>query len=279
MDSENQAVLATYISWVCTPLSFFGCCYMISSYFNSGTKSFSAKLIFCLALSDLVLCLLDAYQIFNPDDQNCTIVGFIRIAATYSNRIWTTQILAVLFVQFVMEYTGVPRLFPYLVASNILLSLTPSFLTVYEMNFGGSLYFGNGPEGCTLLPTSGILYVLLIPFAVMMFICIFLTVRVYTVFKNMATNVGNIEYKALFMFPAVLILLDVPIDVDYATNHTNLWLNIACAILFKSLGLINALQFRKASNSRGRFLKETQGDVILRTLSETGESSLNSLNE
>jgi hypothetical protein len=173
-----------------------------------------------------------------------------------------------------MEFTGVPRLFPYLVASNILLSLAPNLLTVYDINFGGELYYGNGPGGCFLQPASGMLYLVIIPFAVLMFLCIFMTVKVYVVFKNLATNVGNIEYKALLMFPAVLILLDVPIDVDYATNHGIVWLNLTCAVLNKSIGLINALQFRRATNSQGKFMKETQGDVILRTLSETGESSL-----
>jgi len=44
-------------------------------------------------------------------------------------------------------------------------------------------------------------------------------------------------------------------------------------VMFKSIGLINALQFRKATNSKMRMLKETQQDVILRTLSQDGDSS------
>jgi len=45
---------------------------------------------------------------------------------------------------------------------------------------------------------------------------IWMTIRVYFVLKNMATRLGNIEYKSLFMYPAILVLLDVPISVDYA---------------------------------------------------------------
>jgi len=63
------------------------------------------------------------------------------------------------------------------------------------------------------------MYVLIIPFAVLLTMCLIMTVKVYLVFKEIATNIGNIEYKSLFMYPAVLVMLDVPISIDYATNH------------------------------------------------------------
>lgn len=191
----------------------------------------------------------------------------------YSNMLWTTQILSVLFVQFVLEYAGVDRLFPYLVISNIILSLAPNLLTLYDMNFGGELYFGSSNGECFILPQSSYMYVLIIPFAVLLTLCIVMTVKVYLVFKSIATNLGNIEYKSLFMYPAVLVMLDVPISVDYATNHQIFILTLCCMVMFKSLGLINALQFRKASNSQLRMFKDSQQDVILRTLSQDGDSS------
>jgi hypothetical protein len=77
------------------------------------------------------------------------------------------------------------------------------------------------------------------------------------------------------MYPAVLVLLNVPISVDYATKSQYFPLTLACTVLVKSIGLINALQFRRASNTKGRWMKESQQDVILRTLSQDGDSSFN----
>jgi len=273
MQATEQTELVNYINIVCTPFSLACAFYMIYSYFQSCGRSFSSKLILCLALSDLILSIVDVIEIISPNDQNCTVLGFIRVAGIYSNMLWTTQILTVLFVQFVLEYTGVDRLFPYLVISNIMLSLAPSILTLYDMNFGGELYFAEVNGECFIQPQSSYLYVLIIPFAVLLIMCVIMTVKVYLVFKAIATSLGNIEYKSLFMYPAVLVMLDVPISVDYATNHQILWLTLCCMVMFKSIGLINALQFRKATNAQAKMLKESQQDVILRTLSQDGDSS------
>jgi len=273
MQATEQTELVNYINIVCTPFSLAGSFYMIYSYFQSCGRSFSSKLILCLALSDLILSIVDVIEIISPNDQNYTVLGFIRVAGIYSNMLWTTQILTVLYVQFVLEYTGVDRLFPYLVISNIMLSLAPSILTLYDMNFGGELYFAEVNGECFIQPQSSYLYVLIIPFAVLLIMCVIMTVKVYLVFKAIATSLGNIEYKSLFMYPAVLVMLDVPISVDYATNHQILWLTLCCMVMFKSIGLINALQFRKATNAQAKMLKESQQDVILRTLSQDGDSS------
>jgi hypothetical protein len=192
---------------------------MIYSYFQSCARSFSSKLVFCLALSDLILSIIDLMEIIYPNDTDCTVLGFLRVAGIYSNMLWTTQILTVLYIQFVLEYTGVNRLFPYLVISNIMLSLAPNILTLYDMNFGGELYFAQVNGECFIQPQSSYMFVLIIPFAVLLTMCLIMTVRVYVVFREIATNLGNIEYKSLFMYPAVLVMLDVPISVDYATNH------------------------------------------------------------
>jgi hypothetical protein len=187
--------------------------------------------------------------------------------------LWTTQILAVLFIQFVWEYAGVARLFPYLVVMNILISLTPNLWALYDMNFGGELELTDISGECFIGPTTAFEYTLIIPFAVLLTLSIFMTIKVYMVFRAMETNFGNIEYKQLFMYPAVLVSLDVPISVDYALQHTVFWLSFCCFIMLKSIGLINALQFRRASNSKAKMMKESQQDVILRTLSQDGESS------
>jgi hypothetical protein len=273
MQATEQTELINYVNIVCTPFSLAGAFYMIHSYFQSCARSFSSKLILCLALSDLILSIVDVIEIIYPNDQNCTVLGFIRVAGIYSNMLWTTQILTVLYIQFVLEYTGVDRLFPYLVISNIMLSLAPNILTIYDMNFGGELYFAEVNGECFIQPQSSFLYVLIIPFAVLLTMCLIMTVKVYLVFKAIATSLGNIEYKSLFMYPAVLVMLDVPISVDYATNHQIPWLTICCMVMFKSIGLINALQFRRATNTQAKMLKESQQDVILRTLSQDGDSS------
>jgi hypothetical protein len=273
MQATEQTELINYVNIVCTPFSLAGAFYMIYSNFQSCARSFSSKLIMCLALSDLILSIVDVIEIISPNDQNCTVLGFIRVAGIYSNMLWTTQILTVLYVQFVLEYTGVNRLFPYLVISNIMLSLAPNILTIYDMNFGGELYFAEVNGECFIQPQSSFLYVLIIPFAVLLTMCLIMTVKVYLVFKAIATSLGNIEYKSLFMYPAVLVMLDVPISVDYATNHQIPWLTICCMVMFKSIGLINALQFRRATNTQAKMLKESQQDVILRSLSQDGDSS------
>jgi hypothetical protein len=272
MQTPEQVQLLSYVNMVCTPFSIAGASYMIYSYFQSCTKSFSSRLVFCLALSDMLLSIVDLIEIFNPNEENCVVVGFLRIAGIYSNMLWTTQILGVLYVQFVWEYAGVDRLFPYLVAMNVLLSLVPNLWTLYDMNFGGELYYAYISGECFIGPQSAFPVVLIIPFAVLLTLSIFMTIKVYLVFRAMATNLGNIEYKSLFMYPAVLVILDVPISVDYAMQHTVFWLTFTCLIMLKSIGLINALQFRRASNSRAKIAKETQQDVILRTLSQEDSS-------
>jgi hypothetical protein len=50
-------------------------------------------------------------------------------------------------------------------------------------------------------------------------------------------------------------------------------LTLCCMVLLKSIGLINALQFRKATNAKVKMFKDSQQDVILRTLSQEGDSS------
>jgi hypothetical protein len=205
------------------------------------------------------------------------VIGFLRVAGIYSNLLWTTQILAVLYIQFVWEFAGVDKTYPYLVASNILLSLAPNVLALYDMNYGGTLYFTSITGECFIGPQSSFMFILIIPFSILLTLSIFMTIKVYLVFKEMATSLGNIEYKSLFMYPAVFVLLDVPMSVDYAMQHQYFWLTAACLVLFKSIGLINALQFRKASNSKARFAKETQQDMILRTLSQENDSSLSSV--
>lgn len=273
MQVAEQTELVSYVNIVCTPFSLAGAFYMIYSYFQSCAKSFSSKLVFCLALSDLILSIVDVVEIMYPTGTDCTVLGFLRVTGIYSNMLWTTQILTVLYIQFVLEYAGVNRLFPYLVISNIMLSLAPNIITLYDMYFGGELYFAQVNGECFIQPQSSYMFVLIIPFAVLLTMCVFMTVKVYLLFKEIATNLGNIEYKSLFMYPAVLVMLDVPISVDYATNHQIFWLTLICMVMFKSIGLINALQFRKATNSQMKMLKESQQDVILRTLSQDGDSS------
>lgn len=273
MQVTEQTELVNYVNIVCTPFSLAGAFYMIYSYFQSCARSFSSKLVLCLALSDLILSIVDVIEIISPNDQNCNVLGFIRVAGIYSNMLWTTQILTVLYLQFVLEYAGVNRLFPYLVMSNIILSLAPNILAMYDMTFGGELYFAEVNGECFIQPQSAYLYVLIIPFAVLLTMSVIMTVKVYLVFKAIATSLGNIEYKSLFMYPAVLVMLDVPISVDYATNHQIFWLTFCCMVMFKSIGLINALQFRKATNAQSKMLRESQQDVILRTLSQDGDSS------
>lgn len=274
METEEQAEILTYVNMVCTPFSLAGSIYMIHSYFKSCAKSFSSRLVFCLALSDLLLSVVDSIEIFEPiANQNCNIVGFLRIFGIYSNMIWMTQILTVLFVQFVMEYAGVDRLFPYLVISNILGSLAPNFVTLYQQNFGGELEFGAVNGECFISPPSAYLWVLIIPFGILLTLGCFLTGKVYYVFRSLETSMGNIEYKQLFSYPAVLVLLNVPISVDQATGSRFFPLTFACLVMFKSIGLINALQFRRANNSKAKWMRESQQDVILRTLSQDGDSS------
>jgi hypothetical protein len=196
METVLQAKLISYINLICTPFSFAGSFYMIHSYFKSCTKSFSSRLVFCLALSDLLLSTCDLIDVIEPaSTQNCTIVGFLRIFGIYSNMLWTTQILSVLFVQFVLEFAGVERLFPYLVMSNILGSLAPNLVTLYQQNFGGELSFQDNNGECFIYPPSSYAWVLIIPFGTLMTVSCVLTIKVYFVFRNLETSMGNIEYK------------------------------------------------------------------------------------
>lgn len=98
MQASEQIELVKYVNLVCTPFSLAGAFYMIYSYFQSCARSFSSKLVLCLALSDLLLSIVDVLEILNPNDQNCTVLGFLRVSGINSNMLWTTQILSVLYI-------------------------------------------------------------------------------------------------------------------------------------------------------------------------------------
>jgi hypothetical protein len=117
-----------------------------------------------------------------------------------------------------MEFAGVDRLFPYLAVMNVLGSLAPNLVTLYQQNSGGELYFGTMNGECFLAPPAAFVWVFIIPFGTLLTVSCFLTAKVFFVFRNLETSMGNIEYKQLFMYPAVLCLLNVPISVDYATK-------------------------------------------------------------
>jgi len=139
---------------ICTPFSFAGSFYMIHSYFKSCTKSFSSRLVFCLALSDLLsICdLIDVIE--HASSQNCPIVGFLRIYESIPTCSGPLKFLSVLFVQFMLEFAGVERLFPYLVISNILGSLALNLVTLYQQSFGGELSFEDYNGECFIYPPS-----------------------------------------------------------------------------------------------------------------------------
>lgn len=273
MQTIDVPEIINLINIVCTPFSLLGVFYMIYAFFQSYSKSFSSRLVFCLAISDLVLSLVNLLEIIYPDDSNCTVIGFIRVTGIYSNILWITQILLVLYLQFVHEYTGVHKTFPYLVASNVILSLTPGTITLYNIYFGGPLNFSVQFGECFIVPPTYYIYILSIPCGTLLTLSCYMTIKVYLVFKDQLTTLANVDYKTLFMYPAILFLLDVPISVDNALNHPFLPLTITCMVLFKSVGLINALQFRKATNTKEKMLKESMTDVILRTVTQDGESS------
>lgn len=70
------------------------------------------------------------------------------------------------------------------------------------------------------------------------------------------------------------MLLNVPISVNYAMMKSpNFWLTFASMIMYKSIGLINALQFRRVSKTKAKWMKESQLDFILKTMSQEGDSS------
>jgi len=64
MQTGEQAQLLSYANLVCTPFSLAGAIYMIQSNFKTSTKSFSSRLVICLALSDLLLSICDLVDIF-----------------------------------------------------------------------------------------------------------------------------------------------------------------------------------------------------------------------
>lgn len=66
METAEQAQIIFYINVICTPFSLAGVIYMIYSYFNASSKNFTSKLVFCLALSDLLITLVDLLEIFDP---------------------------------------------------------------------------------------------------------------------------------------------------------------------------------------------------------------------
>lgn len=275
---ENLAGPINIINIVCTPFSLMGCVYLLYYNFRSFKFSFSSKLVFCLAISDLLLTLVDVMEIFNLGGQNCVFQGFIRMTGIYSNMLWTAEILMVLYFQFVHEFAGIHRTFPYLVAANIVVSFGPcTAALIYQFMDGtnGPIYFTSTNGECFIAPETIYPYVLIIPFAIILTLCFYMTIRVYMVIKEQHTTLANVDYKTLFFYPAVLFLFDVPISIDFITKHQFSYLTLFCMVLFKSVGFVNALQFRKANNVKEKLLRESQQEVILRTLTQDGENSFN----
>jgi len=83
------------------------------------------------------------------------------------------------------------------------------------MKYGGNLTFSLLEGECFVQPKSAFLALFIIPFSLLLIFCCVITTKVYFVFRDLAANLGNIEYKSLFSYPAVLVLLNVPISIDY----------------------------------------------------------------
>jgi len=86
--SDTEVILI--VSIVCTPFCIGGALYMMYSFLRSSSRSFSSKLVFCLALSDLLLGAVSLFEIIFPQGYYCDYLGFLRLFGIYSNMLWTT---------------------------------------------------------------------------------------------------------------------------------------------------------------------------------------------
>jgi len=147
--------------------------------------------------------------------------------------LWTTQIFSVLFVQSMLEFAGVDRLFPYLVIANILGSLAPNLVTLYQQNFGGELSFEDYNGECFIYPPSSYAWVLIIPVGLLYSKLCFDNKGILCV-QELGEKYGKYRIQVLFMFPAVLVLLNVPISIDKCNDDTVFPLEVCLYVLLKN---------------------------------------------
>jgi len=84
MQASEQTELVSYVNLVCTPFSIAGVFYMIYFLLSVLCQILLKQTCF-LALSDLLLSIVVIIEILDPSDQNCTILGFLRVSGIYSN--------------------------------------------------------------------------------------------------------------------------------------------------------------------------------------------------
>jgi hypothetical protein len=69
----------------CTPLSILGAGYLIYNYKKNEVKSFAAKLILAVAYSDMLLSVVNIFNMLSDYDFFCNVEGFFLSIGIYSN--------------------------------------------------------------------------------------------------------------------------------------------------------------------------------------------------
>lgn len=274
--SQNLIDITDYI---CLPLSTLGSLYMIHAFVTNPRKSFPAKLIVSLAISNLVLSLINFMDLITKDSMLCNLQGFVRSIGIYSQMIWATEILAILYLQFIWRVPQLENHFWGLVVFNVMISSLPSIVTAISQAKGGNLFFGSTQGSCNIMPLEDYVYLMVIPFAILVLLSCFMTLKVYYVLKSLDINFMNLEYKNLFAFPAILVVLYVPTFIDFALGGfvQGGFYEILTGLVFcltKSLGVINAIIYRRTFFTTKEQLNSSISEIG--TMAKSSEFMLNS---
>ncbi len=125
--TEDQLKFLEVLQAVGGSLSILGTSFIIITYkLVPSVRTYSMKLVLSLIVADFFFAVANVMSWFRANEISCNIEGFIRTASLLSSALWAAIISYTSYSQIKSFDPDMPRKYPFLLASNILVSLLPA---------------------------------------------------------------------------------------------------------------------------------------------------------
>lgn len=209
---EQQDVLVA-VNLSCTFLSFLGEFYLFYIFFfRPAIRSFSFKLIISLTLADFIYSVANLLSIFRYNQISCNIEGYLRNVGLLQCAIWVPAILLITRKQSKNFDPRFSRHYSKFVIFIWTFSLIPSTVVAISDFLGLGFYFSIQTVFCVLQPDAVILYAGDLPLVICMIISLILAIDISFILKRQRK--GNEEYRSLFIYPLIMMILYIPSVFD-----------------------------------------------------------------
>jgi len=241
---------------------------MLAAYFAiPSLRSYSMKLVTCLIFSDFFFSIANVLVYFQSDPTICTIQGYIRLASLLASIFWGCILLWIPYRQIVNPLRDIERTFLRLLALNLLVSLTPSTLTLISQYLGREIQFGSEQTFCGIEPSIYEVYLIHVPIWVFITACLYFTLRVISALKRKYMNSKMIEYKNLILYPIFMMIVWLPITLDRTVlvldGKSSFFLTFVHIALSRLSGFVNIFIYAKSNFKKIRnYLQNRRGSSL-----------------